>query len=168
MMLNTIFERRSVRKYLEKPVEDDKLHTLLRAAMYAPSAHDRRPWHFVVVRDRAVIEQFMQVHPYSKMLAQAPVLIVVCGDTSREAAPGYYLEDCGAATQNMLLAACELGLGACWLGITPVRERMEPVKQLLGLPEHIEPFCGVAVGYPDEARQVPERFEESRVHQNRW
>ena len=87
-MLDTIFERRSIRKYTDRPVEEDKLHTLLRAAMYAPSAKDARPWHFVVVHDRGVIEQFMQVHPYSKMLEQAPVLIVVCGDKSREAAPG--------------------------------------------------------------------------------
>ena len=167
-MLDTIFERRSIRKYTDRPVEEDKLRTLLRAAMYAPSAKDARPWHFVIVHDRGVIEQFMQVHPYSKMLEQAPVLIVVCGDKSREAAPGYYLEDCGAATQNLLLAACELGLGTCWMGISPVKERMEPVKKLLGLPEHIEPFCGIAVGYPAETRQVPERFDETRVHHDRW
>lgn len=167
-MLDTIFERRSIRQYTDKPVEDGKLHTLLRAAMYAPSAKDSRPWHFVVVRDRAVMDKFMQIHPYSKMLAQASALIVVCGDKSREAAPGYYLGDCGAATENLLLAAHELGLGACWLGITPVKERMQPIKELLGLPEQIEPFCGVAVGYPAETRQVPERFDETRVHHDRW
>lgn len=167
-MLDTIFERRSIRKYTDKPVEDEKLHTLLRAAMYAPSAKDARPWHFVVVRDRAVMEKFMQAHPFSKMLEQASALIVVCGDKSREAAPGYYLEDCGAATENLLLAAHELGLGACWLGITPVKERMQPIKELLGLPEHIEAFCGVAVGYPAETRQTPERFDETRVHHNHW
>lgn len=119
-MLDTIFNRRSIRKYLDKPVEEDKLRTILRAAMYAPSARDCRPWHFIVVKDRGMIERFMQLQPYSKMLAQAPVLILVCGDQGREAAPGYFMEDCGAAVQNLLLAAHELGLGACWLGIAPV------------------------------------------------
>lgn len=167
-MLHTIFNRRSIRKYQDKPVEEDKLRTILRAAMYAPSARDCRPWHFIVVKDRDMIRQFMKLQPYSKMLEQAPVLIVVCGDRSREAAPGYFMEDCGAAVQNLLLAAYELGLGTCWLGIAPVRERMEPIGELFGLPENIVAFCGVAVGYPDEARQVPERYEEGCIHQNRW
>ncbi len=167
-MLDTIFNRRSIRRYQDRPVEDDKLRSILRAAMYAPSAGDRRPWHFIVVKDRGMIEQFMQLQPYSKMLAQAPVLIVVCGDQGREIAPGYFMEDCAAAVQNLLLAAYELGLGACWLGIAPVRERMEPIGRLFGLPENIVAFCGVAVGYPDETRQVPERFEEGRIHQDRW
>lgn len=167
-MLDTIFNRRSIRKYLDKPVEEDKLRTILRAAMYAPSARDCRPWHFIVVKDRGMIERFMQLQPYSKMLAQAPVLILVCGDQGREAAPGYFMEDCGAAVQNLLLAAHELGLGACWLGIAPVQERMQPIGELFGLPQGIVAFCGVAVGYPDEVRQVPERFEEERIHHNRW
>ena len=167
-MLNAIFERRSIRKYLDRPVEDEKIQTILRAAMYAPSAKDGRPWHFVVVRDRSVIEKFMQVHPYSKMLSQAPVLIVICADRTLEAAPGYYLEDCGAAAQNLLLAAHELGLGTCWLGISPVKERMEPMRPLLGLPENVEAFCGVAVGYPAEKRETPERYDQSRVHSDRW
>ena len=167
-MLSTIFERRSIRKYLEKPVEEEKLRTLLRAAMYAPSARDTRPWHFVVVRDRAVMERFMQVQPYSRMLEKAPVLIVVCGDKTLEAAPGYYPGDCGAAVENLLLAACELGLGTCWLGITPVAQRMAAVKELRSLPEHVEAFCGIAVGYPDETRQTAERYDESRVHRDRW
>ncbi len=167
-MLETIFERRSIRQYLDKPVEEEKIRTLLRAAMYAPSARDCRPWHFIVVRDEAVKKQFMQRQPYSRMLEQAPVLIIVCGDKRREAAPGYFLGDCGAATENLLLAACELGLGTCWLGIAPVKERMESIKELMGLPEHIEAFCGIAVGYPAESRQTPERYDQSRVHENRW
>ena len=167
-MLETIFERRSIRKYQDRPIEEEKIKTLLRAAMYAPSAADCRPWHYVVVHDREIMNEFMTFHAYSSMLKQAPLFIVVCGDKSLERAPGYYPGDCGAATENLLLAAHELGLGACWLGITPNAERMAATKKLLGLPEHIEAFCGIAIGYPAESREVPERYDEIRVHYDRW
>lgn len=166
-MLNTIYARRSIRSYDPRPVEAEKVEEVLRAAMYAPSARNRRPWHFVVVDDRVLLEKIMEVHPHSKMLRTAPVCVLVCGDRAQEA-PGYHIIDCAAATQNMLLAACALGLGTCWLGVEPRRERMEPIAELFSLPEGIVPFALVALGYPAEAPARPERFDALLVHKNKW
>jgi nitroreductase len=167
-MLSTIFERRSIRKYLSTPVEPDKIKTILRAAMYAPSADNRRPWHFIVVQDRDIIAEFQRAQEWSNMLSEAPVLIVVCGDLDKPTEEVYYLEDCAAAAQNMLLAAYELKLGTCWLGITPESKCSEELKKLFNLPDRIEPFCGVALGYPAQTRETRERFNESLIHINTW
>lgn len=166
-MLDAIYSRRSIRKYETRPVEDEKVTEVLKAAMYAPSARNCRPWHFIVADDREVLEKIMEVHPYSKMLETAPVCIMVCGDTALEA-PGYHVVDCAAATQNILLAAKELGLGTCWLGVTPRPERIEPLAELFALPENIIPFALVALGYPAEEPERPERFDSTRIHKNKW
>ncbi|MDD2190322.1 MAG: nitroreductase family protein [Eubacteriales bacterium] len=167
-MLSTIFKRRSIRKYLDKPVESDKIKTILRAAMYAPSADNTRPWHFIVVHDRSIIAEFQRIQEWANMLSEAPVLIVVCGDLDKPHDEVYYLEDCAAATQNMLLAAYELQLGTCWLGIVPKSKCAEDLKKLFNLPDRIEPYCGVAVGYPAQTRETRERYNESLIHTNTW
>jgi len=166
-MLNAIRERRSIRQYKPDPLTPGQINTLLEAAMMAPSARNGQPWHFVVCDDRAVIDALREEHPYAGMLAKAPVCIVVCGEANSPV-PGYWQQDCAAATENLLLAACDMGLGTCWMGVAPREDRMEPVKRVLGLPEHIEPFNMIAVGYPDEHPPIPNRFCEEKVHLNHW
>lgn len=163
-MSDIIFNRRSVRKYKPVPVPEELINKLLEAAMYAPSAMNLQPWHFVVCRDRDVLSKLMSVHPYSKMLSTAPVCIIVCGSRDNQ----YYPQDCAAATENILLEACELGLGTCWMGVTPRPERMDCISTVLGLPDEIAPFNMIAVGYPDEVPSKPTRFAANKIHYDRW
>ncbi len=167
--MNAIERRRSIRKYIPgREVEAPLVEKLLRAAMMAPSARNNQPWHFIVCDDRSVLDELHARHPYSGMLKTAPLCIVVLGDASLEAAPGFYMLDCAAATQNMLLMAAELGLGTCWMGVTPRQDRMEVLKDYFKLPEHISVFALVAVGWPDETIAPPERYNTDRIHTNRW
>ena len=147
-MLEIIRNRRSVRQFTSDPVTQEQVETLLEAGIMAPSAMNKQPWHFIVCRDREMMERFQTVHPYSKMLSQAPVMILVCGDTQKQPGPHFYQQDCAACTENILLAAQAMGLGGCWLGIPPQSEREEQIAALFGLPEHIKPFCGIALGVP--------------------
>jgi nitroreductase len=164
-LINAIYDRRSIRKYKSDPLSDDQIRNLLEAAMMAPSAMNRQPWHFVVCTDRELIDKIRSTHPYASSLAEAPVCIVMCADADPI---GYYQQDCGAATENLLLAANEMGLGTCWMGLAPRPERMDPIGELLGLPEGIVPFNLIAVGYPDEERPIPARYTEQKVHYDRW
>lgn len=164
--LEAIFTRRSVRKYTDESVSEEDLKTLLEAAMNAPSANNRQPWHFIVVRKRARLDAIMDVHPYSKMLKEASLAIVVCGDS--DITKTYWVQDCSAATQNILLAARALGLGTVWLGVHSNPDREPPVKQLFELPENIHPLCIIAVGHPAEEKGRVERYQAERIHQESW
>ena len=128
--IKCIMTRRSIRQYTDEPVDGEVVEKILRAAMAAPSAANCQPWQFVVVRDQAKREAFAEFHPYGKMLASAPIGILVCGDTELELADGYWIQDCSAATENLLLAAHALGLGAVWLGITPREDRTAETREL--------------------------------------
>lgn len=167
-MLETIFKRRSIRKYKSIAPEKEKIETILKAAMYSPTGKNTQLWQFLVCDDKQKLREFQSVHPYSKMLDTAPCIILVCGDTTKNSIPYYYMGDCGAAAQTMLLAAYELGLGSCWLGIAPSEERIIDIKKVFDLPEHIIPFCAVAVGYADEERETEDRFDTEKVHYNKW
>lgn len=167
-VLDAILSRRSVRKYTDQPVSDESVTALLRAAMAAPSAGNQQPWEFVVVRDRHMLGNISRSQPYAGMAADAQVAIVVCGDTSRQRHPGFWVEDCSAATQNLLLAAHAQGLGAVWLGYYPVEERVEVLRELFGLPENIVPLAVIAIGYPAEKPAPADRFDRDRVHLERW
>jgi len=167
-VLEAILTRRSIRKYLDRPVPDEMVHTLLRAAMYAPSARNTRSWHFVVITERQLLDAVPTFHPYARMITQAPLAILVCGDEHLEPRTAYWVENCSAATQNMLLAAHALGLGSVWLGIYPNEDRVSGVRRLVPMPEHILPMALVVVGYPAETPGTPERYDPSRVHYNAW
>jgi nitroreductase len=117
-----ILSRRSIRKYLPTPVSEHDIHQLLDAAMNAPSSSNGQPWHFVVVSDRKLLDEIPRFHAYSGMLKEAPLAVVVCGDTSLEKTKGVWVQDCSAATQNLLLAARALGLGSVWLGVYPLED----------------------------------------------
>ena len=159
-VLENIAERKSVRKYLNKSVEEDKIDAMVKAGMAAPSGMDRRPWEFVVVTDREALDSMAAKLPYAKMLTNAPLAIVVCGDTTRSS---YWYQDCSAATQNVLLAAEALGLGAVWTAAYPYEDRIDVVRQNTGLPENIVPLCVIPIGYPDGPQKAKDKFDLQRV-----
>lgn len=167
-VMEAIFTRRSIRKYTSEPVTDDELKQLLRAAMHAPSAGNQRPWEFIVIRDRETLNKIPGIHKYAQMLKQAQAAIVVCGDMTKQKYDGFWVQDCSAATQNMLLAATALGLGAVWLGVHPVVERVEDLRKMLGIPGHVVPLSIVSLGRPGEERDTPDRYDESRIHMESW
>ena len=164
-VLENIAERKSVRKYLNKSVEEDKIDAMVKAGMAAPSGMDRRPWEFVVVTDRDALDSMAAKLPYAKMLTNAPLAIVVCGDTTRSS---YWYLDCSAATQNVLLAAEALGLGAVWTAAYPYEDRIDVVRQNTGLPENIVPLCVIPIGYPDGPQKAKDKFDLQRVHRNKY
>ena len=166
--MEAINTRRSVRSFTSKPIAKEIVEELLRAAMSAPSAGNEQPWQFVVIDDRKMLDRIIDVNPNAKMCKEAQAAILVCGDTSKEKYPGFWVQDCSAAAQNILLAAHDKGIGSVWTGIYPIKERVEGFRKLLGLPENVVPFCLVPLGYP--AKQAPQvdRFQRDRVHHNGW
>ena len=147
--LETIFSRTSIRTYQDRTVEPQKIELLLRAAMSAPSGKDQRPWEFVVVNERPILDSLAAALPYAKMLAQAPCAVIVCGSPARSS---YWYLDCSAAAENILLAAHSLGLGGVWTAAYPYAERMEAVRSNLALPEGILPLCVIPIRLPSENR----------------
>jgi len=166
--LEAIFNRRSIRQYTSDMVTDEQISTILKSAMYAPSAVNKQPWHFIVFRDRNTILQIIEAHPNASMLMRANVAILVCWDENLQHDVGYGPVDCSAATQNMLLASHSIGLGAVWVGLYPRHQRMEAVQKIFNLPGHIKGFSIVSIGYPGEKKTVPDRFYKNRIHQEKW
>jgi nitroreductase len=166
--LEAIFTRRSIRAYTGEAITDEQLHTILRAGFSAPTAMNKRPWHFIVMRDADTLQKITTFHPYSKMLPKAGCGILVCGDLNLSSSEYFLAEDCSAAMENMLLAAHALDLGAVWMGVFPRDERMQPLRELLALPEHVLPIGLMAVGVPAESRDAPDRFEAEKVHLEKW
>jgi nitroreductase len=169
--MSAIFQRRSVRSFLPKPVEDDKIERILRAGMAAPSAHNRRPWEFIVVTDKADLEAVAGMSPYAKMVPSAAALIAVCarlGPEQTESAEDWWVQDLSAATENILLQIVEEGLGGVWLGWHPSAERVAAFSRHFGLPEEILPFALVALGYPRDQPKSADRFDPRRAHYGRY
>ena len=165
--MEIILTRRSIRKYTEQPVSDEVLKELLEAAMCAPSAGNRQPWCFVVINDRKILDDIPNYHPYAQMLKEAPAAILVCCDSDLQMGD-YGVQDCSAATQNILLAAHAKGLGAVWLGVYPTEVKVTDIKRLLNLPENIIPISLISVGYPAEQKSPPDHYRADRVHYNHW
>jgi nitroreductase len=166
--IESIFTRRSIRKYLDKPVPEELVQKLLAAAMQAPSARNQQAWQFVVIDDRATLSKVPEIMPNAAMAADAPLAILVCGDLGLEKSAGYWVVDCAAAAENILLAAHALGLGAVWTGVYPRQPRMDGLKRLVGLPEKIVAHSLVVIGYPDEQVPAVDRFRADRVRRNQW
>ena len=161
--MKEIFHRTSIRKYETKPVGDEKIEKLLRAAMAAPSAGNQQPWEFYVVTNSETLQRLAKTSPYAGCTAAAPLAFVVC--TKKECRmPEYAQIDVSAAIENLLLEADGLGLGAVWLGIAPLTERMDAVCDVLQLPEELDAFAIVPCGCPAQERVQQDRFEEARVH----
>ena len=166
--IEAILSRRSIRKYTPTPVSEEELRIVLDAAMNAPSSSNGQPWHFVVIDDRTVLDEIPKFHQYSSMLKEAPIAIVVCGDIKLERTKGVWVQDCSAATENILLAARAKGLGTVWLGVFPIEERVGGLRKLLGLPDNIIPLSIIALGHPGETKPPANRFNAERVHKNKW
>jgi len=166
--LKAILSRRSIRKYSKNNIPEEYYEVLLKAAMHAPSGRNRQPWHFIIVSDREILKKLAEISPSWKMLEEAANAIVVCGDLNLEDSESFILQDCSAATQNILLAAHELGLGSVWLGVHPKEDRLKPLIEILHIPAHILPVSMVSIGKPDESREQPDRYNIDRIHQDRW
>lgn len=166
--MQTIFNRASVRSFDGRKVEAEKIELLMKAAMAAPSACNQQPWEFVVVTEPEILGRLSECSPYAGCLREAPLGIAVCMRTEGLRAPDYAQIDASAATENILLEAVHLGLGAVWLGIAPGPERMEAVRQVIGAPETIQPFGLVACGYPDKPVVPANRYDPVRVHYEKW
>ena len=164
---NELFNRVSVRDYMPGKVEKDKVNRILEAAMHAPSARNQQAWEFIVVDDREMLDALSKASPYGGPVARAPMAVVVLGNRDLMTVPQMWEQDLAAATENMMLSATCLGLGTVWIGIAPVRERMNAIADMFDLTENLMPFCIVAVGYPKE-KPAPhkDRFKPERIHWN--
>lgn len=168
-VLDNIATRTSVRDYEARPVEKEKIEKMLRAAMAAPTAMNKQPWHFVVVDQRNVLDALAGANPYAKMLKKAPLAIVVCGNTDKMIEGGgrdFWIQDASAATENLLLAAHAMGLGAVWTGAYPSEERCISISKVLSLSDNLIPLNMIVVGYPAEQPQPKQKFKEENVSYN--
>jgi len=166
--LETILNRRSIRKYTNQKISEEKIEKILKSAMYAPSAMNYQPWHFIVIDKREAIDQIFKINPHAEMAKEAQLAIIVCGDTKLEMNIDYLVQDCSAATQNALLAIHDLGLGAVWVSSYPNKDTIDGIRKYYGLPENIVPISIIALGYPAEKVTAEERFNESRIHKSKW
>ena len=166
-VLHNILQRKSVRAYTDRAVSHEQLDTLIRAAMAAPTGRDMRPWHFIVLEGSHQLSPLAEQLPYAKMLAEAQAAVVVCGDmsvTDKEGKPSRnWTFDCSAATENLLLQAEAMGLGAVWTGVYPYDERIEAVKQALHLPDHLIPLNVIPIGYPKGDPQPKDKYDPAKV-----
>jgi nitroreductase len=166
--MKAILSRRSIRKYTNKQVPDSVVKEILEAAMSAPSAGNERPWHFIVIKDRKILDEIPKIHPYSQALNTASVAILVCGDLKLEVHKDFWIQDCSAAAENILIAAQAKGLGTVWLGVYPRTERVDGIRKLLNIPDNVIPLAVIPIGYPAEERPPAVRFDPSRIHHNKW
>jgi len=166
--MDAVFKRRSIRKYTDEKVKDEVVEHLLKSAMAAPSANNEQPWEFVVIDDKKKLGKIPDIHPYAAMAAGAPVAILVCGKTNDGSSKSYWVQDCAAATENILIEVAMLDLGAVWCGIHPRKLREEGMRDLLGIPKDVTPFSLVVIGHPDEHKGPADRYDPARVHKNGW
>ena len=166
--LENIHARKSVRNYTEEPVSPEQVETILKAAMAAPSGRNLQPWRFVVVREQATKDKLAV--GFNKMIAKAPVVIVVCGQTTKKDGEpnNNWTADCAAATENLLLAAESIGLGAVWTACYPYEDRMNPAIEALGLPKDIKPYCIVPVGHPAGNDKPKDKWKPENIHYEKW
>ena len=167
--IKNIMTRTSIRKYTDQPVSKTDIETLLRAGMAAPTAVNRQPWHFVVVTDKAKLKELSGGR--GGMLEQCALAIVVCGNmekTIKGKGQEFWIQDCSAATENILLAANALGLGAVWTGGYPMEERVASISKALKLPETIIPLCTIVIGHPAESPTPKDKWKPENVSYNEF
>ena len=166
--IEAIKTRRSIRKYLNKSIPNKTAYELIEMGMNAPSAGNEKPWHFVIIDKYEIFKKITNFHPHSDMLKEAAIAILVCFDINLEKHTGMAVQDCSAATENILIAANAKGLGAVWLGIYPRLERIEGMKKILNIPENIIPVSLISIGYPKEEIIKENRYDKTRIHDNQW
>jgi nitroreductase len=167
-LLDALLDRRSIRKYKNTPLPEEFLYTILKAGMYSPSAANTQPWEFILIQKRETLEKIGNLHPHFGMAREAAAGIVVCGNLNLEKYPGFWMQDCAACTQNMLLAIHGLGLGGVWCGIHPIEEKIMGFKRIFTFPEKVIPLSFIAFGYPDQTLARPERYKAERIHHEQW
>ncbi|MBQ7422201.1 MAG: nitroreductase family protein [Prevotella sp.] len=170
-VLECIMTRTSVRSYLDKSVEEEKIEKLLRAGMAAPSAMNKQPWHFVVITEKSILESLSQASPNARAVANAPLAIVVCGDMTKALEGGghdFWIQDTSAASENILLAAHALGLGAVWTGTYPSQERCEAVSRVLSLPDYLIPLNTIVIGYPNGTTLPKDKWNPDNISYNKY
>lgn len=171
MVIENIMTRTSVRSYSDRTVTDEQIDTLLRAAMAAPTAGNKQPWRFVVIRDKESLDYISENFRTMKMMADAQAAVVVCGDTTstfKGEGVDYWIQDSSAATENLLLAAHAMGLGAVWCGVYPLTERVKSFSELLELPSQILPLNCIAIGYPEGETTPKDKWTPENIHYNKW
>lgn len=170
-VLDAISTRTSIRAYQDRPVGADTVELLLRAAMSAPSARNRQPWAFIVVDDKALLRQLADSLPYAQSAAAAPMAVVVCGvltESQGATNAGWWVQDAAAASENLLLAAHAVGLGAVWTGVYSYEDRVRAVRNVLGLPRHVVPLNVIPIGYPAENPAPKQKWDPAKVRRNGW
>ncbi len=170
--MKEIFERHSIRKYTDLKVSDSDIENMLRAAMSAPSGNNQQLWEFIVIKDRNVLDSITEIHPYSQMLKEAQLAIVVCGDLEKDKLAdvwaSYWDQDCAAATENILIEAQYLGLGAVWISGYPREDVVKGLKKILKLPTKIIPLSIISIGHPAEEKETLDRYDIQKIHSNKW
>jgi nitroreductase len=166
--IDAIMTRRSVRRFSSEPIDDATVETLLRAAMQAPSAANEQPWAFVVLDDRVALDAIPAFSPYASGVREAPLGILVCADTRSLPFQGFWIQDCSAAIQNLLLAAHALGLGAVWTGVYPLEDRVAGFARHCRLPDRVVPVAFIVLGRPAERVAPQGRYSADLVHHNTW
>ena len=160
--------RRSIRAYTDKDISDQDIEKIIDAAMSAPSAGNARPWHFIIIKEKELLEKIKDVNPYAKMADNAKMAIMICGDLSLEKHKGFWVQDCSAATQNLLLASHALGIGSVWTGIHPIEDRVVNFSKIFNLPKNVIPLSLILLGYPKKIPESESRFEANKIHHNKW
>ncbi len=167
--LDVLFSRRSIRRYKEGIIENETMERLVHAGMVAPSAFNQQPWEFIIIKDKKRLNQIALHHPYASMVKYAAGFILVCAEPNKdERNLGMWCQDCSAATENILLAAHALGLGAVWIGVYPSDEYMTIFRNICDIPSDILPFSGVCVGLPSKTKPPANRFDKQMIHWNKW
>ena len=161
-LMDLMYARRTIREFTDESVTDEQVEAMLKAAMAAPSAQELQPWRFIVVRRRKTLDKLAEVHKYAHMLAKAPLAVIVCGD--EKVSEKHWVEDTCVATQNLLLAATVLGLGAVWVGVHRNPRNEEYVREVLGIPQGLHVLCLVPVGHPAESKPPHTKYDKSKVH----
>ncbi len=166
--MNSIMTRRSMRKYLDKPVEADKIDRILRAAMQAPTGHNAQDFEFIVVTEKEMMKTLSELGPYSHFAAEAAVHIIVCENTERAWPNSNWQGNLGAACQNILLQVEEECLGACWIGVWPYPERMAHVKAAMEIPDSVIPYALISIGYKEYQKRFDDRYDPNKVHWGKY
>ena len=169
--LKTIFERKSVRNFIDGIIPYSKLELIVKAGMAAPSAVDKRPWEFIIITDKDILKKLAEVLPYAKMAEFAQAGIVVCGDINRQHGgkdSSYWIQDCCAAAQNILLAVESLGYGSVWTALFPYPDRVNPVVEILNLPDNIKPLNFIPIGIPSGTDIPKDKFNPKQIHREKW
>jgi nitroreductase len=167
--LEAIHTRRSIRKYTDQPISEDVVDKIIAAGMSAPSAGNQQPWQFVVIDDKKLLAKIASINQWATMAKEAPLGIIVCGDLSLEKHKGFWVQDCSACIQNMLLASHELGLGAVWTAAYPIQEKIDGLKGVAKIEsKDIIPLAFIVIGYPGQKLPGVDRFKKERIHHNKW